>query len=271
MAEVFLKKIINRDFEKLTVEEFQTLIEYYEVFNLKKKDKKILEKAIANIGLASEKDKAVAMLKEALPNAHTILASLDLNSIEVNGVGINFRKSFLENLKRMDNLQLCIFIDKVLMLADSEGLKFFKRSDYSLHAINEVVSKSFGLNLTFEIFKAGEYKTFMAIDYNRINKELMIDTIDKQTKRYLHILNIISKIVLETKDKALFGTKINKTIREQTQDYVRIIHREHERVVETGIAKQETWTYVLNGPIDYAVEDEPEFGDSLDNKETNDE
>ena len=113
MAEVFLKKIINRDFEKLTVEEFQTLIEYYEVFNLKKKDTKILEKAIANIGLASEKDKAVAMLKEALPNAHTILASLDLNSIEVNGVEINFRKSFLENLKRMDNLQLCIFIDKV--------------------------------------------------------------------------------------------------------------------------------------------------------------
>ena len=96
MAEVFLKKIINRDFEKLTVEEFQTLIEYYEVFNLKKKDKKILEKAIANIGLASEKDKAVAMLKEALPNAHTILASLDLNSIEVNGVGINFRKSFFQ-------------------------------------------------------------------------------------------------------------------------------------------------------------------------------
>ena len=259
MSEIFIKKILDKDFGSLTIEELKVIINCDSVFSLSKKDKKVLDKVIEDNNLENDKDKIINTLKEGLPNSFALLSSLDKYGIDENGLEVNYRKSLLDNLNRMNHLQLCIFIDKVLMVSEESKIRFFRNQEYSLHMINDVVSKSLGLTLVFEIFKLGKYKTFMDIGYNWIDKKQMIEVIDNQVVRYLYILNIISDIVLSTEEAKLTGTKINKNIREEIEDYIKIIKSERAKVRKTGIAPKQTWTYTIGGLMDIAVEDDDEF------------
>ena len=259
MSEMFIKKILDKDFGTLTLDELQVIINSDSVFSLSKKDKKILEKAVNEKDLEKNKDNIIAVLKEGLPNAFAILSALDKYEVNECGIEINYRKSLLDNLNRMNNLQLCIFIDKVIMVGEESKIRFFRNQEYSLHIINDVISKSLGLTLVFEIFKPGKYKTFMDLGYNWIDKKQMVDAIDNQVVRYLYILKIISDIVLSTEETKLTGTKINKNIREDTAQYVRVIKNERAKVRKTGVIPKQTWTYVIGGLTDITVEDDDEF------------
>ena len=267
MGEMFLKKIIDKEFESLTVEELKVIVTYDSVFPMSKTDKKALEKIIEDGITDSNKDKMVAVLKEGLPNSFAILSNLDKHDIIDGEIKIEFRKNLIENLKLMNHLQLGIFIDKVLMVSKDSKIRFFRNEEYSLHEINGVVSRSLGLTLVFEVFKKGEYKTFMEIPFEHTDKSLMIEVLNAQCVRYLYILKIISEVVLATEKDKLTGTKINKNIREQIDGYVKLIKKERKYVKKTGAVPKQTWTYSICGLTDISIEDDDEFFDWEDDDE----
>ena len=171
MGEMFLKKILDKEFETLTADELKVIAAHDTVFPISKKNKKTLEKIIEDGITASNKDEMVAVLKEGLPNPFAILSSLDKHSLVEGEVKLEFRKNLIENLNQMNHLQLGIFIDKVLMISDESKIRFFRNEEYSLHEINVVISKSLGLTLAFEVFKKGDYKTFLKVE--RIRRQFL--------------------------------------------------------------------------------------------------
>lgn len=267
MGEMFLKKILDKDFEAVTVDELKVIVAHDNIFPISKKDKKALEKIIENGITDDNRDKMVAVLKEGLPNSFAILSNLDKYDLVDGEIKIEFRKDLIENLKLMNHLQLGIFIDKVLMVSKESKIRFFRNEEYSLHEINGVISKSLGLTLVFEIFKKGEYKTFLHIPFEHTDKNLMIEVLNTQCVRYLYILKIISEVVLATEEGKLTGTKINKSIREQISGYVKLIKKERKYVKKTGAVPKQTWTYSICGLTDIAIEDEDEFFDWEDDDE----
>ena len=267
MGEMFLKKIIDKEFKSLTVEELKVIVTYDSVFPMSKTDKKALEKIIEDGITDSNKDKMVAVLKEGLPNSFAILSNLDRHDIIDGEIKIEFRKNLIENLRLMNHLQLGFFIDKVLMMSKEFKIRFFRNEEYSLHEINGVISKSLGLTLVFEVFKKGEYKTFMEIPFEHTDKSLMIEVLNAQCVRYLYILKIISEVVLATEKDKLKGTKINKNIREEIDGYVKLIKKERKYVKKTGAVPKQTWTYSICGLTDISIEDDDEFLDWEDDDE----
>ena len=267
MSEIFLKKILDKDFGALTAEELKVIIAHDNIFPISKKDKKALEKIIEDGITELNKNKMVATLKEGLPHSYVILSYLDKHSIEDSEIKIDFRKSLIENLKTMNHLQLGIFVDKVLMVSNECKIRFFRNEEYSLHEINGVISKALGLTLVFEVFKKGRYKTFLEIPFTHIDKNQMIEVFNIQCVRYLYIVKTISEIVLATKEDKLSGTKINKTIREQIDGYVKLIKKERKYVKKTGAEPKQTWTYSICGLTDISIEEDDEFFDWEDDDE----
>ena len=260
-SEVLIKKIIEKDWESLDIDELRVIAECDHIFPLSKKDKNTINKIIENKDIEKHRDKIIEVLKEGLNNPFVILSNLDKQCISSNGIEIDLRKSLINNLSIMNHLQLCIFSDKVLRVSDKFKIRFFRNEEYSLHEINGVISKSLGLTLVFEVFKKGKYKTFKDISYNLIDKKYMVEALNSHMVRYLYILKIVSDIVLSTEDDKLTGTKINKCIEEQISDYVRIIKREREKVRKTGVISKQTWTYTVCGLKDISIEDDDEFFD----------
>lgn len=267
MSEVFLKKLLRKEYTDFTIEELKLIINNNHVFSLSKKDIKALEKITANDSLETEKIKMASILENGLPSTFVILSNLDKQSINDGTIEIDFRKSLLNKLNQMNNLKLCVFIDKVLKFSKDEKLRFFRNKDYSLHEINGVISKTFNLSLVFEIFKPGKAKVFQAIDYERIDKDLLIDTINNQVIRYLYILEIIAEAVLATEEKKIFGTKINKTIRERITEYVDVIQKERSAVRAIGITPKKSWTYTLGNLTDVTIEEDDEYYDEEEDDE----
>lgn len=267
MSKVFLKKIIGRELSDLTAEELKVIINNNSIFQLNKKDTKVLEKILNSNTLDENRDEVTLIVEDGLPSTFVILNNLDKCGIKEGGIEINFREALISNLRRMNNLQLCVFIDKVLKCGKEEKLRFFRHRDYSLHEINSVISRSLGLTLVFEIFKAGKAKNFKAIDYNRIDKEQMIEVLDEQFARYLYILEIISEIVLFAGEASLLKTKINKVIKERIKDYLVIIYKEKSAVRATGVAPRQTWTYTLCNLTEVTIEDDEEFFDEEEDDE----
>ena len=153
------------------------------------------------------------------------------------------------------------------MVSKEFKVRFFRNEEYSLHEINGVISKSLGLTLVFEVFKKGEYKTFLEIPFEHTDKNLMIEVLNTQCVRYLYILKIISEVVLATEEGKLTGTKINKNIRDQIADYVKLIKKERKYVKKTGAVPKQTWTYSICGLTDISIEDDDEFFDWEDEDE----
>ena len=257
--EMFLEKIIRKEFGSLTVDELKVIANNVEVFSLNKTNTKILEKIIGKGNLEGDRDKIITVLQEGLPSAFVLLSNLDKYSIKEETVEINFREELTENLNRMSHLQLCVFIDKVLKISKEDKLRFFRNKDYSLHAINSVISQSLGLSLVFEIFKPGKAQKFKAIDYTRIDKAKMVEEINNQAVRYLCVLVRIAEVVLGTGEESVLGTKINKTINERTSVYLGVINKEKSAVRATGVAPKQTWTYSLCNLINVVIEDDDEY------------
>ena len=132
MGEMFLKKILDKDFEAVTVDELKVIVAHDNIFPISKKDKKALEKIIENGITDDNRDKMVAVLKEGLPNSFAILSNLDKYDLVDGEIKIEFRKDLIENLKLMNHLQLGIFIDKVLMVSKESKIRFFRNEEYSL-------------------------------------------------------------------------------------------------------------------------------------------
>lgn len=268
MSKVFLDKVLKREFDDLSLEELSVIVAYDEVFSLNKKDKKVLEKIISSNSLDTEKEKVLKVLKGCIPPAIAILSKLDKFSINEKSIKVDFRKSILENLKQMNNFQLCVFIDRMMWFSKKYGLNFFRNKLYSIHEINTAVSKSFNLSLTFEIFKLGKYKKFLAIDHSKLDKQLLVEAINSQVVHHLCILEIISYEVLMFEEERLLGTKINKIIKTNDYfvEYLSIILRGYADVSEAKVEPKRTWTYTLSNLLEVTVEDDDCFFEEDDNE-----
>ena len=267
MSEMFLDKLINKEFGDLTIDELKVIISNSVVFSLNKTDTKALERIVEKGSIETDKDKVVSILQEGLPSVFVLLSNLDKHAIKEETIEISFRENLLDTLNKMNHLQLCVFIDKVLRVSKEEKIRFFRNKDYSLHAINSVISRSLGLSLVFEIFKPGKAKNFKVIDYTRIDKARMIEEINNQAVRYLYVLAIIAEVVLNTDEAKLSGTKIHKVINEHISTYLEIIKKEKSAVRATGVAPKQTWTYTLCNITDITVEEDDEFFDEEDDDE----
>ena len=259
MSNQFLDKLINKDFGNLTIDEIKAIISNDAIFSLNKTNTKVLTKIIETGSIEADKEKIISVLQEGLPSTFVLLSNLDKHALTVGASQINFRDQLINCLNQMSHLQLCIFIDKVLMVSKEERIRFFRNKDYSLHAINGVISQSLGLSLVFEIFKPGKAKCFMAIDYTKIDKARMIEEINNQVVRYLYVLANIADVVLLTDKEKLMGTKINKVIYERTSVYLGVIKKEKSAVRATGVAPKQTWTYTLCNVADITIEEDDEF------------
>lgn len=267
MSEILLDKLINKKFGDLTADELKVIIANEEVFPLKKTDAKALKRIVEKGNVDADKEKITSILQEGLPSVFVILSNLDKHAIKSETIEISFREELRNNLNQMSHLQLCVFINKVLKVSKEEKLRFFKNRDYSLHEINGVISRSLGLSLVFEIFKPGKAKNFTAIDYNKMDKAKMIETIDNQVVRYLYVLAIIAEVVLNTDEASILGTKINKEINKRISVYLYIIKKEKFAVITTGVVPKQTWTYTLCNLADVVVEEDDEFFDEEEDDE----
>ena len=245
MERAFLKKLIDRDFNNLTADELSLIISNKEVFGLKKKkDLKTIEKLISK-GIDINKDKIGQTLEEVLPDTFSIFSNLDEQGAYSEKLSIDLRNTLLNTLKQMNQLQLCVFINKTLKFKKDYSINFFRKFEYSLHEINSVVSKALGLSLVFQIFKTGAVKSFTIIDYNKIDTAQMVATLNDQLVRHLYILEVIARVVLNAKESNLFGTKINKAIKEEILPIVPLVQKENKTIEETGIKAPKTWIYTL--------------------------
>ena len=114
-----------------------------------------------------------------------------------------------------------------------------------MHEINSVISKALGLSLVFQIFKTGAVKSFTIIDYNKIDKVQMVATLNNQLVRHLYVLEVIARVVLNAEESTLFGTNINKAIREEILSFVPLVQKENKTIKETGVKAPHTWIYTL--------------------------
>jgi hypothetical protein len=110
----------------------------------------------------------------------------------------------------------------------------------------------------------------MAIDYNKIDKALMVATINNQLVRYLYILEIISRVVLNTEEDKLLGTKINKNIREEILPYVILLDKERKTIAKTGIKPQKTWVYTLCDSLNIELTDDDYDDEDEDDEDEDD-
>lgn len=270
MIKKFLRKVLNEEYENLTLEELELIINNDNIFSLSKKDKKVIAQVLKDGSIEINRDKIVNTLKEGLPSAVVILNNLDNNSIINGNTEFSFRANLINNLNQMNNLQICVFFDKVMRYSKEYKLNFLRNKVYSLHEINSVISKSFGLSLVFEIFKIGRLKRFPAIDYNRIDKNQMINTINNQVVRYLYFLEIISEAALTIDESKCVGrkipryNKINEIIEEKFNYYEEIIKFEKIALNEAGARPKQTWIYTLGNLETITVEDDDENYDSED-------
>ena len=114
MERAFLKKLIDRDFNNLTADELSLIISNKEVFGLKKKkDLKTIENLISK-GIDINKDKIGQTLEEVLPDTFSIFSNLDEQGAYSEKLSIDLRNTLLNTLKQMNQLQLCVFINKTL-------------------------------------------------------------------------------------------------------------------------------------------------------------
>ena len=84
------------------------------VFSLNKTDTKTLKRIVKKGSIETDKDKVVAILREGLPSVFVLLSNLDKYAIKEGTIDVRFRENLLDSLNKMNHLQLCVFVDKVL-------------------------------------------------------------------------------------------------------------------------------------------------------------
>ena len=131
MTRALIKKLITNDYDSLTFEEIKLIISNPKVFPIKKTDKQALEKLVSKPS-DENRDTAIKVLRAILPSPFELLKNIDKYSIREEDREFNFRDQLLRNLHRMNNMQLCVFIDKVIKFGKdgikSEGYLIIKRN-----------------------------------------------------------------------------------------------------------------------------------------------
>ena len=240
-----LNKLLEKDYENLTIEELGVLDKYRETFGLGDEFKKLYEDLIKG-------ENNLKIIKEELETKllPRILILENLSKLEINEpeLHVNFRGELINNLRKMDNLRICYFIDKVSYQIRENNIRFFgvkRQNEISYHMINKVISDSYNLNLVFEIFEKNSKNKFLHLDVNKFNKEYMIEVLNKYFTCYLYILEIISDVVLNCDEDELSKKTLAFAITKEIKQYLNVIREDKKLFKVKGNRLFRKWSYFI--------------------------
>ena len=240
-----LNKLLEKDYENLTIEELGVLDKYRETFGLGDEFKKLYEDLIKG-------ENNLNKIKEELETKllPRILILENLSKLEINEpeLHVNFRGELISNLRKMDNLRVCYFIDKVSYQIRENNIRFFgvkRQNEISYHMINKVISDSYNLNLVFEIFEKNSKNKFLHLDVNKFNKEYMIEVLNKYFTCYLYILEIISDVVLNCEEDELSKKTLAFAITKEIKQYLNVIREDKKLFKVKGNRLFRNWSYFI--------------------------
>ena len=240
-----LNKLLEKDYENLTIEELGVLDKYKETFGLGDEFKKLYEDLIKG-------ENNLNKIKEELETKllPRILILENLSKLEINEpeLHVNFRGELINNLRKMDNLRICYFIDKVSYQIKENNIRFFgvkRQNEISYHMINKVISDSYNLNLVFEIFEKNSKNKFLHLDVNKFNKEYMIEVLNKYFTCYLYILEIISDVVLNCEEDELSKKTLAFAITKEIKQYLNVIREDKKLFKVKGNRLFRNWSYFI--------------------------
>ena len=240
-----LNKLLEKDYENLTIEELG-----------------VLDKDRVTLGLGDEFIKLYEDLIKGENNLNKIKEELEtkllprililenLSKLEINEpeLHVNFRGELINNLRKMDNLRICYFIDKVSYQIRENNIRFFgvkRQNEISYHMINKVISDSYNLNLVFEIFEKNSKNKFLHLDVNKFNKEYMIEVLNKYFTCYLYILEIISGVVLNCDEDELSKKTLAFAITKEIKQYLKVIKEDKKLFKVKGNRLFRNWSYFI--------------------------
>lgn len=240
-----LNKLLEKDYENLTIEELGVLDKYRETFGLGDEFKKLYEGLIKG---ENNLNKIKEELETKLLPRILILENLSKLEIKEPELNVNFRGELLNNLRKMDNLRICYFIDKVSYQIKENNIRFFgvkRQNEISYHMINKVISDSYNLNLVFEIFEKNSKNKFLHLDVNKFNKEYMIEVLNKYFTCYLYILEIISDVVLNCDEDELSKKTLAFAITKEIKQYLNVIREDKKLFKVKGNRLFRNWSYFI--------------------------
>ena len=214
-----LNKILNKDYESLTVKELFLMKKYQKNFSSDKQFLQIIINSNWNkndetelLYLSDEvKNEVIETLKKELLPRTIILENLSKVDLESEGINSNFNYKFTKSLEKLDSFQICKLIDRIShFMKKNSKLNFFGRKsngDGVYHELNKVISNSLGLNLVFHIFGKKLLNRYMHLPVDRFDKNEFIEVLSKYCIRHTYILEIIANTISEMEVELLEGKK----------------------------------------------------------------
>lgn len=228
MINELLFNVLEGNYDQLSIGDLRTISKHLDLFGLKKDFIKLVDIAEAQDSLAfnlsgdtTARDRINDYLKEQLPSRTEILDRVDNKYFDEPNFKISFRKNFLDNLRKMDALQLCYTVDKIGYYIHKKHGKFYFFGDMqhqvgAYHEINKAITKSFGTTLIFNIFdtKNNTKEKFLNIDYQLIDKDSIVQCLEDTCIRHFYVLEKITEVILNFDESNLKNTThvINKEI-----------------------------------------------------------
>ena len=239
--ESLLDKILCKDYLNLTIKEIILINKHKKIFGLGKELSKVIEKfkydknndSYLNDSEVNEKKEVIEVLQKELLPRTIILENLSNVDLDEEGINSNFKSKFINNLRDLNNLQICKLIDRISYYFNKKKLNFFGRKssgDGAYHQINKVISESLNLTLVFQIFgkQYPKYSNrYMHLPIAKFNKELLIEALNQYCVRYLYILEVIASTMSKLDSEQLEGKKGSFAIGKEIKHYLEIVKEDN--------------------------------------------
>ena len=119
--ESLLDKILCKDYLNLTIKEIILINKHKKIFGLGKELSKVIEKfkydknndSYLNDLEVNEKKEVIEVLQKELLPRTIILENLSNVDLDEEGINSNFKSKFINNLRDLNNLQICKLIDRI--------------------------------------------------------------------------------------------------------------------------------------------------------------
>lgn len=257
-----LNKILCKDYENITIKELFLMKKHQKVFGLDKQFSQVIIKNNWNktdetklVGLSDDiKNEVIETLKKELLPRTIILEELSKVDLEGEGINSNFNFKFVDSLKKLDNLKLCKFIDRIsYYMKKNSKLNFFGRKsngDGVYHELNKVISDSLGLSLVFQIFGKKFLNRYVHLPVDKFDKNEFIEVLSKYCIRHTYILEIIVNTISELEIEMLEGKKGSFIIGKNVKYYLDIVVEDYVKVFVRSEPNTNYYTDDLEGDDD---------------------
>ena len=244
--ELFLDKFLRCEFGGFDRRDLEIIKFNKKLFGVGKGFDSLMEN-IKDESLSDEtRERVINTLKEELFPRTVVIKSLDDNKLVFGGEELDFKARFFDNLSRMNNLQMCYLIDKICFLLHKNKLGFFggHNNDESVyHQLNEVISKSYGLDLVFGVFGVNQSKNFLPLQIDRFDNRLFIECLRRNVRNYFCILSGLSDVILGFKEDELPNKSLAYAIGKKVNIFINSIKEEKKLFTNKGKKFEKKWVY----------------------------